>query len=294
MNITEKEKFSAAQEFSNENINYTANKETLGKDAHLLVGESLFKEFVIERIPIIGRPKKTFTAVDEVSITIEEGKTLGLVGESGSGKSTMGEILGDLQRPTRGRVLYRGKDITEMTQEEYNNYRRNVQFIFQDPKSSMNPYYTIGEIIAEPLESLKVCCNEEERAKRVLEMIERVGLSGCSADKYPGELSGGQCQRVAIARALVVNPKVIICDEPVSALDVSIQAQILNLLRDLQQEFNIAYLFISHDIGVVNYMADDIIVLNHGEIVEKGEAGKVFSAPRHDYTKKLVAASFVN
>lgn len=179
-----------------------------------------------------------------------------------------------------------------MNKEEFHNYRKNVQFIFQDPKGSMNPHFKIRDVVAEPLITLKICSSQEEIDSKVVDMIKKVGLEEDSIDKYPGELSGGQCQRVAIARALIVYPEVIICDEAVSALDVSVQAQILNLLIDLQAQFNISYIFISHDIGVVNYMSDRIIVMNRGEIVETGTAEEVFFNPKEEYTKKLVESSF--
>lgn len=258
----------------------------------ILKGEHIIRDFVVERKAIIGTPKKMFRALDDVSFEIKEGETVGVVGESGSGKSTLGEILGGLLKYSTGKVFYKGQDIFTMNKEEYHEYRKNVQFIFQDPKGSMNPHFRIRDIVAEPLITLKISSNHEEINSKVVDMIKKVGLEEDSIDKYPGELSGGQCQRVAIARALIVYPEVIICDEAVSALDVSVQAQILNLLIDLQEQFNISYLFISHDIGVVNYMSDRIVVMNKGEIVETGTADEVFINPKEDYTKKLVESSF--
>lgn len=260
----------------------------------LLSCYNIKKEFIIERKVFFGKPRKTVTAVNDVSFYINEGETLGIVGESGSGKSTMGEILGDLQSPTDGKVFYKNNDIIKMDKSNYNEYRRNVQFIFQDPKGSMNPYHKIGDIIEEPLLTLCISDNREENKKRVKDIIKKVGLETCTISKYPSELSGGQCQRVAIARALIVNPELIICDEPVSALDVSIQAQILNLLKDLQSELKISYIFISHDIGVVNYMADRIAVMKKGCVVETGNAENIFKFPKDLYTNKLVESSFVN
>lgn len=181
-----------------------------------------------------------------------------------------------------------------MDEGQYQRYRRNVQFIFQDPKGSMHPQFRIRQIIGEPLLTLKICSDRAQRRQLVKDMIDQVGLEEGTAEKYPSELSGGQCQRVAIARALIVHPKIIICDEPVSALDVSVQAQILNLLKELQQAHEIAYIFISHDIGVVNYMADRIIVMNRGSIVETGTAEQVFYSPVDEYTRKLVASSFAS
>jgi len=189
-------------------------------------------------------------AVKLASFDIEEGKTVGIVGESGSGKSTIGEIVGGLQEPTFGNVLYYGKNIKDLSDEEYRDYRKSVQFIFQDPKGSMDPNYKITDILTMPLLTAKIAKNKKEAEKMADEMLSEVGLDSSIKNKYPAEISGGQCQRAAIARALLFNPKVIVCDEPVSALDISVQAQILNLLRELQRDLNISYIFISHDIGV--------------------------------------------
>lgn len=258
----------------------------------ILKGENIVKDFVVARKAIIGTPKKIFRALDNVSFAIAAGETVGVVGESGSGKSTLGEILGGLLIPTQGKVLYRDKDISLMSKEEYKEYRKNVQFIFQDPKGSMNPHFRIRDVVAEPLITLNMVEDKEEIHSRVVDMIKKVGLEEDSIDKYPGEVSGGQSQRVAIARALIVNPKIIVCDEAVSALDVSVQAQILNLLIDLQKQFNTAYVFISHEMGVVNYMSDQIIVMNRGCIVETGVAEEVLTNPKEEYTKKLIESSF--
>jgi len=261
-------------------------------DMVLLRGENIVRDFIVERKAVIGTPKKMFRALNRVSFEINKGETVGIVGESGSGKSTLGEILGGLLKVTEGTVFYKGKDICKMKEKEYYEYRKNVQFIFQDPKGSMNPHFRIRDIVAEPLITLNLCTDKNERNSKVVEMVKKVGLEEDSIDKYPGELSGGQCQRVAIARALIVNPEVIICDEAVSALDVSIQAQILNLLIDMQNQFNNAYIFISHDIGVVNYIADRIVVMNKGLVVETGTSEEVFMNPKKEYTKKLVESSF--
>ncbi len=261
-------------------------------DSYILQGENIVKDFVVARKAIIGTPKRIFRALDNVFFAISAGETVGVVGESGSGKSTLGEILGGLLNPTQGKVLYKGQDISLMTKEEYREYRKSVQFIFQDPKGSMNPHFRIKDVVAEPLITLNIIKDEEEIKARVIQMIKKVGLEEDAIDKYPGEISGGQSQRVAIARALIVNPKVIVCDEAVSALDVSVQAQILNLLIDLQKQFNTAYVFISHEIGVVNYMSDRIIVMNRGHIVETGTAEEVLMNPKEEYTKKLIESSF--
>ncbi len=260
----------------------------------ILSGKDISREFIVERKAIVGSPKKTFMAVNQVSLDIFCGETVGIVGESGSGKSTLGEILGDLRKPTRGSVYYNGCDINKLDDSQYHEYRKNVQFIFQDPKGSMNPQFRIRDIIGEPLITLNICSEKATRLQLVRDMIHQVGLEEETFYKYPSELSGGQCQRVAIARALIVHPKIIICDEPVSALDVSVQAQILNLLKDLQIQHNIAYIFISHDIGVVNYMADRIIVMNRGSIVETGSAEQVFHSPVEEYTRRLVESSFAS
>ena len=252
------------------------------------------KEFVVKKHFFTGKVQEKVAAVKKVSFEIQEGKTLGIVGESGSGKSTTGEIAGGIQKPTYGKVFYYGKNIAEMSEVEYMEYRRNVQFIFQDPKGSMDPNYKIGSILSLPLKALKISSDKNEINKLVDDMLEKVGLDIGVKNKYPGEISGGQCQRAAIARALIVNPKVIICDEPVSALDVSIQAQILNLLKKLQNELNISYIFISHDIGVVNYMSDTIMVMQNGNVVESGDAKQVLIHPKKEYTKKLIESAFIN
>jgi oligopeptide transport system ATP-binding protein len=260
---------------------------------HLLSGHEITKEFIVERKAIIGSPKKLFVALNKVSFFIDQEETVGIVGESGSGKSTLGEILGGLRTPTHGAVYFNAVNVQVMNKDQFQNYRRNVQFIFQDPKGSMNPHFRIREIIGEPLITLKLYGgNNSEINRKVADMISQVGLEEGTADKYPTELSGGQCQRVAIARALIVNPQIIICDEPVSALDVSVQAQILNLLKDLQMLHKMAYIFVSHDIGVVNYMADRIVVMSRGSIVEIGSAEQVFKSPVDPYTQKLVDSSF--
>lgn len=258
----------------------------------LLRGEDLVKEYAVKKMPLTGKVTKVFTALDGVSIELKAGETLGLVGESGSGKSTTGDILGDLQKPTKGTVFYKGKDIRSFTPEEYQVYRRNVQYIFQDPKGSMNPNARILDILEEPLITLKIEKSEAARRAKAEDMIQKVGLEKAILNKFPGEISGGQCQRIAVARALITEPEIIICDEAVSALDVSVQAQILNLLKDLQARLHVAYLFISHDIGVVYHMADRICVMKNGKIVERGIAEDVLEKPQHEYTRQLLECSF--
>lgn len=251
------------------------------------------KEYVTKKHFITGKVKEKYVAVKSASFNIEEGKTVGIVGESGSGKSTIGEIVGGLQEPTYGNVFYYGKNINNLSDDEYEDYRKSVQFIFQDPKGSMDPNYKILDILSMPLITTNIAKNKSEAEKLIDKMLIRVGLDLNTKNKYAAEISGGQCQRAAIARALLVKPKLIICDEPVSALDVSIQAQILNLLKELQKELNISYIFISHDIGVVNYMSDTILVMKNGTIVESGEAKKVLLNPKEKYTKRLIESAFV-
>lgn len=251
------------------------------------------KEYVTKRHFITGKVKEKYVAVKLASFDIEDGKTVGIVGESGSGKSTIGEIVGGLQEPSYGHVLYYGKNIKDLSDEEYRDYRKSVQFIFQDPKGSMDPNYRIIDILTMPILTAKIVNNKKEAKNLAEEMLNRVGLDSSVKNKYPGEISGGQCQRAAIARALLLNPKLIVCDEPVSALDISVQAQILNLLRELQKELNISYIFISHDIGVVNYMSDTILVMQNGNIIERGPAKEVLLHPKEDYTKKLIESAFV-
>jgi ABC-type oligopeptide transport system ATPase subunit len=251
------------------------------------------KEYVTKKHVCTGKIKEKYVAVKGAAFDIEEGKTVGIVGESGSGKTTIGEIVGGLQKPTYGSVLYYGKNIKELSDEEYQGYRKSVQFIFQDSKGSMDPNYKISDILSMPLITTSIAKNKIEAEKLINEMLLKVGLDLSIKNKYPGEVSGGQCQRAAIARALLVAPKLIICDEPVSALDVSIQAQILNLLKELQRELNISYIFISHDIGVVNYMSDTILVMQNGNIVERGEAKEVLLHPKEKYTKTLIESAFL-
>lgn len=257
------------------------------KDKYVLYGEGIFKEYIMSK-SIFGKPLKKHEAVKGIDIGVCCAETLGVVGESGSGKSTTGEILGNLQEPTKGNVYYLGKNISEMNTEEYKKYRKDIQFIFQDPKGSMNPKFTVYQVMKEPLITLNVMPEGEEMDNLIKDYLNKVGLEEDILFETPARLSGGQCQRIAIARALIVKPKVIICDEPVSALDVSVQAQILNLLKDLQKELKIAYVFISHDIGIVNYMADRIAVMYLGKIVESGMAEEVFGNPKDSYTKKLI------
>ncbi len=232
--------------------------------------------------------KEEFKALDDITLYLESGKTLGIVGESGSGKSTLGEILGGLQRPTSGIVLYDGRDISSLSKEQWKDYRKNVQFIFQNPKDSMNPFFTIRKVLFEPMQLMLGIKEEKVLEKEACLMLKKVGLPLDVMEKYPSELSGGQCQRIVIARALLLKPKIIICDEAVASLDVSVEAQILNLLKSLQKEFGTSYIFISHNIGVIRYMSDDVFVLLHGKLIEKGSVDDVISHPKEEYTRRLV------
>ena len=229
-------------------------------------------------------------AVDNVSFDVYPGETLGLVGESGCGKTTIGRTIIRLEEPTSGEMLYKGKDIAKMNAKELRAFRKEVQIIFQDPYSSLNPRMTIGNAIMEPMQVHGILANDNERKKRVEELLARVNLDPSHFYRYPHEFSGGQRQRIGIARALAVNPKFIICDESVSALDVSVQAQVLNLLNELKQEFGLTYIFISHDLSVVKYMSDRMVVMQEGKIEEMGDADQICNKPGTDYTKKLIDA----
>jgi peptide/nickel transport system ATP-binding protein/oligopeptide transport system ATP-binding protein len=229
-------------------------------------------------------------AVDDVSFDIEPGQTVGLVGESGSGKTTVGRTLLKLTPATSGEVFYDGRDILPMSEAEFRPLRKDMQMIFQDPFGSLNPRMTIGAILAEPLEIHFPQMTKDDRRARVAELLRLVGLPADAMGRYPHEFSGGQRQRIGIARALAVKPKFIVCDEPVSALDVSVQAQIVNLLQDLQEQLGIAYLFIAHDLAVVEHVSDHVIVMHRGKIVESAPAGAIYEDPQHEYTKKLLSA----
>ena len=229
-------------------------------------------------------------AVDDISFKVYPGETLGLVGESGSGKTTLSRTVLLLEKPTAGEIFFNGTDITKLKKEEVRKLRRDIQIIFQDPYSSLNPRHTIAQIITEPMEVHKIGSNKKERLETAKELLEKVGLSEADLNKYPHEFSGGQRQRVGIARALALQPKFIICDESVSALDVSVQAQVLNLLNDLKSEYGFTYIFISHDLAVVKYMSDQLLVMQHGEMKELDDADNVYANPSTSYTKELIAS----
>lgn len=229
-------------------------------------------------------------AVDDISFKVYSGETMGLVGESGSGKTTLSRTVLLLEKPTAGEIYYNGIDITKLKKEEIRKLRREIQIIFQDPYSSLNPRQTVAQIITEPMQVHKIGQNKSERLQTASSLLQKVGLSDQDLNKYPHEFSGGQRQRIGIARALALNPKFIICDESVSALDVSVQAQVLNLLNDLKTEFGFTYIFISHDLAVVKYMSDQLLVMQHGEMKELNDADKVYAHPITNYTKELIEA----
>lgn len=228
-------------------------------------------------------------AVDGVNIAFEEGKTYGLVGESGSGKSTIGKAIIGLERATSGQIIYEGQDVTNKSRKKKGNFSRDVQMIFQDSLSSFNPKKRILDIIAEPLRNFDRMSPEEER-KRVLELLDIIGLNEDALIKYPHEFSGGQRQRIGVARALASNPRLIIADEPVSALDLSVQAQVLNYMKRIQDEYKLSYLFISHDLGVVQHMCDELFIMYRGRFVESGSKKDIYTNPQHIYTKRLLSA----
>jgi ABC-type oligopeptide transport system ATPase subunit len=263
--------------------------ETASTNGALLSVSDLEKHFPIRKGILWEKTVGAVKAVDGVSFDVMEGETLGLVGESGSGKSTTGYCILQLTKPTAGSIRFMGKELTTLGREELRKMRREMQIIFQDPYASLDPRMTVGAIVAEPLEVHGIG-TRKSRTETVRRLLEIVGFDPNFTNRYPHEFSGGQRQRIGVARALALNPKLIVCDEPVSALDVSIQAQILNLLKDLQRDFGLTYLFISHDLAVVRTMSDRIAVMNQGKLVEVGTADQVYHEPRDEYTKALFAA----
>ncbi|MCL1886732.1 MAG: ABC transporter ATP-binding protein [Betaproteobacteria bacterium] len=256
-------------------------------DQILLEVRHLSKHF-FSREGFFGR--KAFPAVKEVSFALPKGKTLGVVGESGSGKTTMGLTLLRLHEPTGGQAFFDGKDLFALSEAAFFAYKRRIQIVFQNPFASLNPRFTVGQILMEPMRIHGIGSDDRERMAGALQWLKRVGLPETAFYRYPHEFSGGQRQRIAIARCLTLQPEVLVCDESVSALDVSVQAQILNLLQDLQDEFGISYLFISHDLSVVKYMADQVMVMQHGEVVEMADSDEIYLYPKHPYTRTLLEA----
>lgn len=251
------------------------------------------KDLVVQfptKTNLFGKVTQYYTAVDHVSLEINKGETIGLVGESGCGKTTLGRTLLRLVDATSGQIIYNGTDITQLSKQQLKDLRQQVQLVFQDPYSSLNPRLTIGAALAEPMAIVGMQTNKKEQQKRVAELLDRVNLPSAVARRYPHEFSGGQRQRIVIARALSLNPTFLVCDESVSALDVSVQAQVLNLLNDLKKDLGLTMLFISHDLSVVRYMSDRIMVMNKGKIIETGTADEVYHQPQSEYTQRLLAA----
>ena len=234
--------------------------------------------------------KREFKAVKDVSFTLARGKTLGVVGESGSGKTTVGLTLLRLHRATGGSAMFDGKDLFAMPERDYQAYKRRIQIIFQNPYASLNPRFTVGQILLEPMRIHRIGLDDAERIGMAHELLRRVGLPEQAFHRYPHEFSGGQRQRIAIARCLTMKPEILVCDESVSALDVSVQAQVLNLLQDLQDEYGMSYIFISHDLSVVKYIADQVMVMHHGSVVEMADSDQLYRNPQHDYTRSLLGA----
>ena len=256
---------------------------------NLLTVSALKMHFPLTQGIIFQRQVGAVRAVDGIDFFVEKGETLGLVGESGCGKSTTGRAILQLYKPTAGSVKFDGTELTTLGGEQMRKMRRRMQMIFQDPYASLNPRMTVGDIVGEPL-VVHGIGTRRDRSVRIRDLLDVVGFNPSFTNRYPHEFSGGQRQRIGIARALALSPKLIVCDEPVSALDVSIQAQILNLLKDLQRDFGLTYLFIAHDLAVVRSMSDRIAVMNRGKIVELGQAEEVYSNPKDDYTKALLSA----
>ncbi|WP_229519890.1 ABC transporter ATP-binding protein [Massilia oculi] len=260
---------------------------TTPDDEPVLVVNNLAKSFWL-RDGLFG--KREFKAVKDVSFTLGRGKTLGVVGESGSGKTTVGLTLLRLHRASGGSALFEGRDLLAMSDREYQAYKRRIQIIFQNPYASLNPRFTVGQILLEPMRIHGIGANEMERAALARQLLGRVGLPDAAYGRYPHEFSGGQRQRIAIARCLTMRPEILVCDESVSALDVSVQAQVLNLLQDLQDEYGMSYIFISHDLSVVKYISDQVMVMHHGSVVEMADSDALYRDPQHPYTRSLLAA----
>ncbi len=259
-------------------------------DGPILEVRNLKKDYALDKRRPFGGAARRLRAVKDVSFTLHAGQTIGLVGESGCGKSTLARSVLRLDEPTSGEVLYCGRNILDLSREEMRQLRRRIQVVFQDPYGSLDPRFTVRRIIQEPWEVFPDIVARDRREARVTELLQLVGLHPTDADRHPHQFSGGQRQRIGIARALALEPEVIICDEPVSALDVSVQAQVINLLMNLQKELGIAYLFIAHDLSVVHHISDRVMVMYLGEVVEEGTVEEVFFAPKHPYTVALLSA----
>ena len=292
-NMILKEKTSAIDQVRDQiKINESETKQrliNLRKQAPVMKVEALQTWFPSKK-NFFGKPIEFIKAVDDVSFEVYPGETLGLVGESGCGKTTLGRTILRLTPAKGGSVLFNGKDLLNLSNREMRAIRKDIQIIFQDPYSSLNPRMTIGNAILEPMQVHKILANNVERKARVIELLETVGLTSNQFHRYPHEFSGGQRQRICIARALAMNPKFLICDESVSALDVSVQAQVLNLLLELREQFGLTYIFISHDLSVVKFMSDRMIVMNNGKIEEMGPSDEIYNNPQTEYTRQLIAA----
>ena len=278
----------ALQEAEEKAARIEADKEKPFNPDALLEVRHLFKKFPIKK-NLLGKVEKELVAVDDVSFILKPGETLGIVGESGCGKTTMGRTVLKLHQPSGGQIIFNGEDITKYSNSQMRHLRTDMQIIFQDPYSSLPPRSTVGDILSEPVKVHHIV-PEKEVKSYVMDLMKKCGLRDYYYERYPHEFSGGQRQRICIARALAVKPKLVICDEPVSALDVSIQAQIINLLKDLQKSMNLTYLFISHDLSVVKFISDKVGVMYLGSMVEFGEKKDIFSNPLHPYTKALFSA----
>ena len=244
--------------------------------------------FPVKSTKLFDREKKFVRAVDGVDLEIKRGEIVGIVGESGCGKSTLGRTMLRLLEPTEGKLIFEGTDISHLDRKYLRHFRKDIQIMFQDPYASLDPRMTVGNIIAEPMDRMKTWKTKEERLKRIVELMEVCGINKAFINRYPHEFSGGQRQRIGIARALSVNPKFVVCDEPVSAMDVSIQSQIINLMIELRQKFDLTMMFISHDLGVVEYISDRVAIMYLGRIVEIADTEEVFKNPHHPYTKALL------
>lgn len=273
-------------------LNFITKKARIQKHKAIYSSSPILKVIDLEKVylknvSLFGK-KTAFKAVDGVTFELYEGETLGLVGESGCGKSSLGNAILQLNKATAGTIIYKGKDLQKLSNKAMRSLRKEIQIIFQDPLSSLNPRMTVGEAIMEPMIVHKLNGNGENRKLKALLLLEKVGLDETCFERYPHEFSGGQRQRIGIARTIAVEPKLIVCDESVSALDISVQAQVLNLLNSLKKEFSFTYIFISHDLAVVRHMSDQLLVMNRGKIEEKGEADELYSNPKKAYTKRLI------